>query len=53
MNWIRPEFDAPLVCVQARIEGDLAELERAGPPGVLWSAAMTAVRDIGVDNLVH
>ena len=46
MNWIRAEFDAPIHRVQARIEADLAELERSGPPGVLWSTAMEAVRAI-------
>ncbi|MFT5683655.1 MAG: geranylgeranyl pyrophosphate synthase [Myxococcota bacterium] len=46
MNWIRPEFDAPIAAIQARIEADLASLERAGPPGSLWSTAMGAVREI-------
>ena len=46
MNWIRAEFDDPIRSVQARIEAELAELERSGPPGVLWSTAMGAVRAI-------
>jgi len=46
MNWIRSEFNAPIKAIQARIEADLAGLERAGPPGALWSTAMGAVRDI-------
>ena len=46
MNWIRAEFDDPVRRVQARIEAELAELERSGPPGVLWSTAMGAVRAI-------
>ena len=44
MNWIRSEFDTPIEGVQARIEADLAALDRAGPPGELWSAAMESVR---------
>jgi geranylgeranyl diphosphate synthase type I len=50
MNWIRPEFDAPLRAIQARIEADLAGLERAGPPGELWSTAMDAVRQIATGS---
>ena len=46
MTWIRPEFDAPIAAVQARIEADLAELLRAGPPGELWATAIGAVRAI-------
>ncbi len=46
IQWIRPDFEAPMMRVQAMLEENLADLRARWPQAAMWERALDATLEI-------